>query len=534
MVSFTSFHPVARTLRFMREIPLVWFLLGCLFAKICASQISGGSEPGRERIYRRIAFGAGLLVLCLYGALSVASLHCFLMQGDEANILSISAAGIHGLPIYNSPRSPDTSYSLMYGPLTFLVYRLALMLGGVSHFWVIRSFVVIANLSVCAALYLLLRKFISVFAAVALMAFPISVLMQHPENSLGLRSDIWIFLFSTLAITCSFLETESVAVLLVGLMGGLIVGFKITAGSAILLPLLLLYRKFGLRSVITSSLVAIAVTFLPFTLPEMSLHNYISWLLFTRAEGLSPLFASENLAFALFLISPSVLIEISSNPVGSRFRKRLPEFLVIVFCLILAILTSKNGSGPHYLWHIVPAATLYPALVLSDSENSPLRNRISSLYYIAVACALFACVNLPRAWQNTRQCLMPPGMRVAEASIDRYLDFYRNRSSLQVGYGYTDGDYRSEIRYIPIYRGQPYTIEGNTARFETRLLPFPINVLKQMETCKDDVWLIPHPQKPFEVWVLTDSLRTTFLQNYSIDRSDGVYDAWVCNHTSAH
>ena len=534
MVSFTSYNWVTSFLRLARETPLAWFLAGCVLAWINLFLISAKASQDGHVLLRRIAFGSGLFVLCAYMLLTIYSLHFFTIWGDEANILSIAAAGIHGLPLYNPPRSLDTSYSLMYGPLTFLVYRLALMLGGVTHFWIVRSFVVIANLSVCTALYMLLRKFISAFAAVALMAFPMSVLIQNPENSLGLRSDIWIFLFSTLAITCSLLETESVAVLLVGLMGGLIVGFKITAGSAILFPLLLLYRKFGLRSVIISSLVAIAVAFLPFALPEISLHNYISWLLYTRAEGLDPISVSQNLAFALFLISPSVLMEMSANRSGLRFRKRLPEFLVIVFCLFIGILTSKYGSGPHYLWHIVPAATLYPALVLRDSENAPVGNQTSALYYIAVACALFACVNLPRAWQTARLSLMPPGVPVAEASINQYLDFYRHRSSLQVGYGSGDGDYRSQLRYIPIYRGQPYTIEGNTGRYETRLLPFPTNVLKQMESCKDDVWLIPHAQKPFDVWVLTDSLRTTFLQNYSIDRSDGVYDAWVCDHSMPH
>ena len=77
-------------------------------------------------------------------------------------------------------------------------------------------------------------------------------------------------------------------------------------------------------------------------------------------------------------------------------------------------------------------------------------------------------------------------------------------------------------------------IEGNTGRLETALLPFPDNVLQQMSTCTNDVWLVPHAQTPFELWVLPDSLRRTFLQNYSVDRTDGVYDAWVCNRAKPH
>jgi hypothetical protein len=530
MVLITPYDRATSLLHNLREIPLVWFLIGCVLARIGLFPISTKSPQDRYILLRRIAFGAGLFVLCMYVLLTISSLHSFVMWEDEANILSISAAGIHGLSMYNPPHSPDSTYSLMYGPFTFLVYRLALIAGGVRHFWIIRFFVVTANLSLCAALYGLVRKFVSTSTAIALLTLPLSVLLQHTEISLGLRSDIWIFLAATLAIICSLLETELAAVILVGLMGGLLVGFKITAGPAILFPLLLLYRRFGLRAIVTSSLIATAVTLLPFALPDISLRNYISWLLFTRSEIISPFSVMENVAFALFLISPCVLMEVSLNRFGVRFRKRLPELIVIFVCMILALLTSKSGSGLHYLWHIVPSITAYLALVSRDMENAPIGEQIIPLYYIAVACTLFACMNLPRAWQNIRASLMPAGVRVAQQSIDQYLDFYRHRSSLQIGSGSIPGDYRADLRYIPIYRGQPYTIEGNTGRFETGLLPFPGNVLERMKSCKDDVWLIPHSQKPFYVWVLPDSLRTTFLQNYSIDGSDGVYDAWVCNH----
>ena len=78
-------------------------------------------------------------------------------------------------------------------------------------------------------------------------------------------------------------------------------------------------------------------------------------------------------------------------------------------------------------------------------------------------------------------------------------------------------------------KGQPYTFEGNPGRFETLLLPFPVNVLNRMENCTDDVWLVPHAQAPFELYLFPRTLAKTFRQNYSIDTSDDTYDAWVCN-----
>lgn len=478
---------------------------------------------------RRCAFAAGVLVLCTYLAITLDSLRCFLIQQGEANIISISAASLRGLPMYHSPFSPNLSYSLMYGPVTFLIYRVALVAGGINHFWIMRASVVMASVGVCAALFLLLRRFVSAVTAVALLTFPLSILLQHPENSLSIRSDIWIVLFTALAILSSFLEVEPLAVLLTGICGGLIIGLKISAATAILFPLLLLYRRFGLRASAYSLLTIIAIAFAPFALSNVSLTSYIAWIVFVRSEGISIASMFSNVLFAIFLLSPCLMMELYMRRFGLAFRDRVPEFLIIVFCVIPAVLTSKYGSGLHYLWHIVPSIVVYIALIARDMATVPDEERGLPIYYVAVACTLFACVYVPRAYGYVRISMMPPGIALARQSIDRYLELYRGHSSVQMGYGSVDGDDLSDLRYVLVYQGQPYTLEGNTARFETMLLPFPDNVLKQMDNCKDDVWLVPHSEKPFDLWVFRDSLRSAFLRNYAVDRTDGVYDAWVCN-----
>jgi len=516
-------------LRYLREVPLAWFVLGLALAQIGVFATKALSAKRRLLWLRLCAFSAGLFVLCTYLALTLDSLRDFLIQQDEANIFSISAATLRGLPMYHPPLSPDFSYSLMYGPLTFLIYTVALAIGGVHHFWIMRAAVVTAALLVCAALFILLRKFVSTPIAIALLAFPLSVLLQHPEISLSTRGDIWIFLFTTLAILSSYLEAEPLAIILTGILGGLIVGLKISAAPAILFPLLILYRKFGLRAPALCLLPAAAVAAAPFAIPNISLHNYLLWISFTRSEGLSPVSMFSNLLFALFLISPCLIMELYLRRSGAAFKQRLPEFSIIILCLLLAILTSKNGSGLHYLWHVVPSILVYLALTARDMSEMPPEKRELPIYSIAVACALFACAYVPRAYGYVQRSLMPPGLAAAQQSIDKYLDRYRGHSSIQMGYDSLDGDDRTALRYILIYKGQPFTFEGNTGRFETMLLPFPANVLNRMANCKDDVWLVPHAEKPFDLYLFPRTLGTTFLQNYSIDTSDGIYDAWVCN-----
>lgn len=313
-------------------------------------------------------------------------------------------------------------------------------------------------------------------------------------------------------------------------MGGAIIALKISAAPAILFPLLLLYRKFGLRAPACALLATITTTLAPFAISNISLHNYISWIVFTRSEGISVASASSNVLFAIFLIAPCLIMERYMHRFGLAFKNRIPEFLIILLSLSAAVLTSKNGSGVHYLWHIVPSIVVYMAFIAKDMSAVPDEDRAIPVYSIAIACTLFACVNLPRAYAHIKTTLMPPGIAVARRSVDRYLDLYRDRSSVQMGYGSVDGDERTLIRYRLVSKGQPYQIEGNTGRLETALLPFPVDVLHQMSTCKNDVWLVPHSQMPFELWVFPNSLRRTFVENYRIDRTDGVYDAWVCNH----
>ncbi len=531
--SVDSYRGVKLFLRYLREVPLVWFVLGIGIARV-GIFISKAFWGKRRFLWlRRCGFAAGLLVLCTYLAITLESLRCFMIQQDEANIISISAASLRGLPMYHPPASSNFSYSLMYGPFTFLIYRVALVAGGVHHFWIMRGAVVMATLILCAALFILLRRFVSASTVVALLTFPLSILLQHPENSLGLRSDIWIVLFTTLAILSSFLEVESLAIVFTGIFGGVIVGLKISAAPALLFPLFMLHRRLGLRAAAYSLLPLIAITLAPFALPNISLHNYVSWIFFVRSEDISAASALSNVLFAVFLISPALMMELYMRRFGLAFRKRVPEFLIIGLCLFLAVFTSKYGSGLHYLWHIVPSIVVYMAFIAKDMSAVPNEDRVVPVYSIALACTLFACVYIPRAYGYVKISLMPPGVPVAQQSIDRYLDLYRDHSSVQMGYGSVDGDYRTELRYVLVYKGQPYTLEGNTARFETRLLPFPGNVLNQMNSCTDDVWLVPHSQRPFELWVFPDSLRTTFLHNYAVDRTDGVYDAWVCNQVRA-
>lgn len=529
-----SFGGVRLAFQCAREAALLWFVVGLGVGQVGLLLAKG--LGGRHWVFwlRRCAVACGVFAVGTYVVLNLDSLRCFLIQQDEANILSISAATVRGLPMYHPPVSPDFSYSLMYGPVNFLIYAAALMAGGVDRFWILRASLVLAALGICVTLGVVVRRYVSLGSTVALLTFPVSVLLQRADISLSLRSDLWIVLFTSLAIASSLLPAgEIVAIVLTGVFGGLVVGLKITAATALLFPLYVLYRRFGLRAAGCCVAVVIGVFFAPFLIPNVSLRGYVDWILFTRTEGLSALSMTYNVFFATFLVSPLLMMEWTLLRYGRAFRSRMPEFGIIVFCLLIGVFTSKNGSGVYYLWHIVPSVVVYMAMAAKDLAELPEEVGAAPIYRVVVACTLFACTYVPRAFAYVRQSLMPPGVAAARQSIDRYLDEYKGRSTVQMGYGSVDGDYRTLLRYVLVYRGQPYALEGNTARFETRLLPFPRNVLEQMSTCRSGVWLVPHGQPPFDLWVFPDALREVFLRNYRIEQSDGVFDVWGCKRAGS-
>jgi hypothetical protein len=527
--------PVIATLfpiHLLREMPLIWFLAGLLLAGLSLVPLIHRSAQSRFLLLRNLSVLAGSVVLLAYVVLSIYSIHSFMLQNDESNRLSIAAATQHGLPMYYPPASADTSVSLQYGPLTFLLYRAVLMAGGVDHFWILRASVIAANLAWFIALYLLIRRYVPTSVAVAMFAFPASIFMQRPEGSLGIRADIWGTLFAAVALLCAFLDVEVAALVLTGIMAGLFINLKISAGSAILFPLLILYRRFGLRGVLIPLPIATGVALLPFAFADISLRNYLAWIAFTGTEGLSHFLLSMNFIFALFLISPCVLMELFLRRYGMAFRDRLPEFLVIVLCLLMAVSTSKPGSGPWYFWHLVPSIVVYLGLTMRHLKDVPLTERFVPVYCIVMGCTLVACVNAPRAYRSLYSYRMTPTIHQAQQALNGYLDTYRGRSSIQMADGSVVDAESTLLRYILVFKGQPYTIDGDSGRFETMLLPFPVKVLDRMKTCKDDVWLVPHGQEPFTVYLFPKSLHQTFVENYRIDRSDEIYDAWVCHHSN--
>lgn len=518
-------------LNVLRELPLVWFLVGSMVAWLCAVALRGSAPERQTLVLRRLALGAGLLTVGMYLALNMASLHCFLFQGDEADILAIAAASLHGQPVYHALDSPDFGYSLRYGPMTFLVYRRFLVWGG-EQFWVLRALVFAANLMVCASLYGIFRKTMRRDRALALTAMPLGALMEQMKYALGMRADVWIVLTVALAVRAALMESGVWAGLLVGVFLGLAVDLKATVAVTALLVLVLLYQRHGVKPVMMAAGTATLTALAPFRLRGFSLTTYLEWLNSAPAglRSFNHELIIPALAYGAFLMSPLVLMRcMGIDPMpGERGRRAVVHWVVVVCCVLaVASIAAKAGTGMWHLWQLIPLLAGYLAIALRRPETAGTRRAEIAVLAIALGGMAIGLSFLRRDVVLVQvAAAQEQELRVGRSELDAYLQAYRGRT-VQVGYGEWHPTVEW-LRYIPVLDGQPYTLDGS-ARLEEFFERFPSGIITKMTHCTNDVWLVPHGQPPFVFYyVFSPELHDVFLRNYAIERQGAELDAWVC------
>ena len=520
-------------LRVIRELPLVWFLLGSAIAAISILLMRRSEAGPRVKLVRTLALAAGILTLGIFLGLNLYSIHSYMLDLDEADILSI--ASLHGQPMYHAVHSMNYSYSMMYGPLTFLIYRLGLVVGG-GRFWVMRAMLVIVNLGLCGVLYSIFRKVVRRETALALLALPLCQLLVQIKYAFGLRPDIWIVLAIALAVRSSMMDSEFAAAVLTGFFGGIAVDIKATVGFAFLLLLLMVYRRSGLRFVGIAAGVATITGLTPFALPGISLVNYWAWLTLARHEGRSVKMICVAIAYAVFLILPLVALRMNGIRIWAdrRGRRSILETSLLVGCLLVAIaVASKLGAGIWHFWQLMPIIAAYMAVAEGRLEAANTEGLAFAMYIVALGSLAVA---LSFVWRDFGLLRAPDPavkeqLRLGRQEIDAYMQVYRGRT-IQEGYG----NWRSPVeslRYIPVLRGQPYTLDGSE-RLEVYFVPFPKGILEGMEHCGGNVWLVPHGETPMEFgWAYPQELHNTFVRDYRIDQQGKALDAWVCKAQGA-
>lgn len=517
---------------FLRELPLIWFLIGAVLACLCIYVLRRAKGERRRVWLQRLAVGAGILTVVVFVGLDVGSFHCFMPSTDglEADIVSIAAASRYGQPIYHSPISPDYSYSTCYGPLTFLIYRVGLMMGG-GRWWVLQAMVFAANLLICVGLYKIFRKTLEWWAAVSLMTLPLCQMIELIRCAYAMRADIWIMLSMVLGVQATLMESPLAAAVLAGLCAGLAVDFKVTAGIAGLILIGMVFQRSGMKLAVLAAAVAAATVLLPFALPGVSLVHYIEWLRAVGQQGIDPGMFKVCGAYVAFAILPLGIVWVSGfrrPTVGAMWRPMYGVAMLLGGVLAVAVIASKPGGGVWHFWQVIPILCAYVAALLGGPAAEGSKRQVDAVLILAWGGLAVALSFLPRAIAVVRspQGATAEQLRVARQELEADVSRYAGRT-VQMGYGSSHSDVES-LRYLLIDRGQPYTLDGSH-RLDVFAEKFPDNVLETMDHCSNDVWLIPHGERPFTfTYVFPELLHDTFVRAYQIERQGAALDAWVC------
>lgn len=510
------------------------------------------AEVATRRLYSSCG-AAGVIVFVTLCALNV-SRPGFLWH-DEPNILSISAAYLHGEPLYHA-RHAGTLYSLLYGPSTFLAYS-ALLRFFPQSMTAIRLSGLAVNLANLAFIYLTLRWSVTWRAALALLPIAIAYLLLSASHLFGVRGDALLILCFTSSLF--FVEAFDAlpAAIVSGVACGFAVDFKITVVPVVCLLLAMLYRKSGRVATGIAALLSFAVAGGMFLLPGVSLKNYLVWLRLSEHQGFLMQAFAASIVAAAFLVVPGWLLRLQIDS-GSRKREAtisgagVRALYVVALCGCL-FAGSKSGAGP---WHL---GTMLPFLMLWTAKTSA-RCRVDTEYRgrlvvsseqmlgaIAIA-ALCVCgrwgyrdmriihpsdISLERAKEGARS-----------AELDRILRQYSGRN-VAMGYGADAGSAQSADRYKLALAGQTYFIDENAVVESVRAGdPIASALVQRIVGCQD-VWLIPHGSEPFATlregvfpndgtpYLFPAALRLGFQETHLRAAEGDNYDVWICPRSAA-
>jgi len=508
------------------------------------------SEHFPEKRIDLIAGCCGAITcLALIMLLIVNILHGTFIWHDEPNILSIAAATAHDQPMYHAVNSPHL-YSLLYGPMTFLVYMPLLWHIGVGLERIEFALAIVTILT-GLTLYSILRQFLSTAESLACIAFPLAALIPFSSALLGIRADIWLLLSLALATRFSLSRNSWVALIATGIASGIAINFKLTAAPMAVLAFLLLYRKHGWKNAALSIMVALGVALLPFASHLISLKNYITWLSLSAHQGFMKKLLFANLAYSIFLIAPVLfahfLLKARPRNRNSKFTSHLLGWAAGIALLAALTAGSKNGAGSWHLWQLLPFLVfLLGSTLLAQSNSSKQQNRQRKIVIAAIAFASLVTFlrYLPRAFKTadavnkTQLVELQMGYREIMSAIAAH-----PKQQIGMAYGKHVGDLATAQRYQLVLHGEAYVLDENAVWESLKARePFPSQIITASKNCSPAIWVVPHNNVPFDTAVISDDagdansgklfpieFTDSVLKHYYRISIGKPYDLWGCS-----
>jgi hypothetical protein len=486
----------------------------------------------------RRSLGMWLSILGLLGTVGYVVTVLWYVQLDqyadaaEPTVAAVAWLFELGLPIYHGMDSAER-YSHMYGPMAFIIPGWSLAVLGPD----IRTSKIAgaaAGILSVAIVFLLMRTAGDRRSALALTGLYGLMCLMFQNVSFWIRPDSFQLLVATGALYCvAALPGRFTSPIVLGLAAGVLADLKFTGPLYVLPAFAVLVANRRWAAIAAASALAVIVASLPFVVYEnVSLSNFVLWARMSASNGLLGSLMRRNTEWALFLMLP----------LAACFRLRALDSVerwilgsIVAGVALVTIAASKPGAGPYHLLPFAPAILYVTARslnrigagFLADVRVRPMAKAFA--WSVAIVAAL-QIVQFVHAATRTR------GLPIAE-DLRRTTERYAP-STIGMGYSSQNEAY-AYVRPVLVFRQGRYLLDAPAVQ-EHQLSGLQLGTasIQAIETCGNDIWLMPKGGDPFSLAsrypqtghapLFPEAFRAAFHKAYHHTAATDYFDVWVC------
>jgi hypothetical protein len=433
-------------------------------------------------------------------------------------------------------------YSVLYGPMLFMAN---LLFNGVSQDIIFSTkfcgvFFCMMSLLV---IFLTFKRRCDNLLISLQMGFMVLCYLWFGHYSYWNKAEPLLLFCGSVACCSVFIQNAFSSVLLMSMAMSIAINTKIHAFFylAPFLIYLLMYR--GLKHFLLCIGASLIFVLLPFiSIDSFSVINYVQWIIAATRHPLSLFIFILNIKYLLLLFLPIVFfvyIKIETALVFSetKYIQRLMIAAVICSMLIICIIASKVGAGPHHLLPFAPSIAFLMGFFYSSSPHDVPSRSYYGLF-LALLVFLFLLAGSITAIRN--QCLVLPFLRNnngrAICNDLKQLKNEYNGKTMQMGYGDNEGYPLTWFRPLLWKSMQGYLLDAAAIMDMKRAgIKIPSATMQMITNQTYDIWLIPRNTAPFSMRTLyepydalwEEGFKNIFLQNYQQVAPSQYYSVWI-------
>lgn len=460
------------------------------------------------------------------------------MDHGESHVAALAALAWRGQELYPGPNS-IYNYGNFYGPFSYFYFGIPLFFS--KTFFAMKLPAIINPLLSAVLLYTAIKRTNGKEYAFAWTVLCFVVAAFFGPTYYWIRPDSLAFLLLCAAVFTLTLEKQTHRLIGSSVLLALGLNLKVQIGIHFFPIFWLLMQSCGFARTFLAGVFGIALSLLPYLLPNLSLKNffYILTAAIDQKEHASPI--SHYIVFAMIYLFPAFL-----KTKLARFDAKTVSTLVIfmiagIFCCVIAI---KPGSGFYQILPLTVPLFFWTANIPREvssvfkQESYSFRNRITIALLVSYFLG-FALLSIAPQYMGIK--MARGNAKLAVVDDLKAIENKYTQHKIAIGWGddRTNGDYYhfSWYRGYFVWKGHPYYMDLGIQMDMDLIGRKPPPELNQVfSNCLVDLWLIPKGERPFELkgWMTREILYSQeFLDLFwkkhtKIDQS-AFYDVWQCN-----